>query len=283
MMESLIVHEDENPFSKEYHQKCVDTYLKSPMSNDDPFIKSCKPFGRLDRFFSRDFVGGGEEYVTFEIDGEVWMSLTPFEIESHWVPIQTAQRIGGHIGIGGLGMGHILIHIMSHTKIDKITVYEKEQRVVDWWCNRFREWVGFDKIDFVVGDCREELRKLNGKPFDFFYMDIYQTLLPEEIADDIMEFKDLSTHYFFWGLEKMVLDIAFYRSSNSSRNVIDVYGNFHSYNPHIRMLNIAFSQDDDVLIANDPYNYTEKMESALVELLKTSKCPFDERAVIYDW
>lgn len=279
-MQSLICHEDEDAFSSEYHKKCIDTYLQSG-EVDGVFLRKTSPGMRLERLFCTEFSSEHREYLSFYIDDVCWMSLTPLEMESHWVPIVTAQTLGGHIGVGGLGMGHFLLNIMSHSKIDKITVYEKDQRVIDFWCSRFSAWEGFKKIDFICADVRDELDMVDSGTFDFFYMDIYLTLLPDDVFKDAENYSHVANHYFFWGLEKVVFDLLWSTQSDSMRLVRDtIKSKVRAYNPLILDLIREFFENE---LSDMPYagtrGYEKRYMSSFVSLMIKSKSMMDEYSV----
>jgi hypothetical protein len=55
-----------------------------------------------------------------------------------------------------------------------------------------------------MGDARETMKDYT---FDFVYMDIYQTMLPDEAFSDVELFRSQNKikRYKFWGQEKVVL------------------------------------------------------------------------------
>lgn len=66
--------------------------------------------GRCDDYLNKAWRIGELNCPTFTIDGEVWMSLTPMEIESNFLAWYGAQ---GRIGTAGLGIGYVAMKCAS--------------------------------------------------------------------------------------------------------------------------------------------------------------------------
>lgn len=68
------------------------------------------------------------DYVSLEHCGSVLMSNTPMEKRTNEDFVTNAH---GKVLIGGLGIGLILLAIQDDPMVDKITVVEKNQEVID--------------------------------------------------------------------------------------------------------------------------------------------------------
>lgn len=196
-----------NPFSDKYVKREIRWYGLKPYQVDGVSIKILNPQMRIDDYLNKNWRIDDDLMVpTLFIDGQLWMSLTPMEIQSQYLAILNA---GGEVGVAGLGMGYSALKIAQKADVDKVTVFEIDPRIVNFFRKTFRRRKGFDKIEFVVGDAREEVPK---HQFDFLYVDIYKTMLPDEIVSDIGLFQG-SVHefpdgYHFWGQERVLVDSA---------------------------------------------------------------------------
>jgi hypothetical protein len=192
------------PFSMDYLKEELewygntDTYKSGSVEVRNVVI----PIARLDDYFNVNMYVDLPPIPTLYIDGTLWMSLTPMEIQSAWVPIQDAY---GRVATGGLGLGYITLKWMEDDKVDHIDVYEMNEEVVRHFVERFSDREGFDKVNFIMGDMRENM---DDKTYDYVWVDIYATMLPDEVISDaelFMSNNDID-NYRFWGEERVVLD-----------------------------------------------------------------------------
>jgi len=193
-----------NPFSDEYLLQEIEFYdLKEVYERDGvKVIQQTVEFARCDDYLNKNIRISTPAFPLLIIDGILWMSLTYMELQSQFIPIEFAH---GRVACGGLGLGYYVLRIMGNASVDSIDVYEKESRIIAFFKETFGDREGFEKLMFIEGDVRKQLR---GKEYDFVYMDIYATLLPDEVVSDTHLFFDANEieHYHFWGLEKILLD-----------------------------------------------------------------------------
>jgi hypothetical protein len=193
----------ENPFTDEYLDQEVEFYgLKKPYKKNGVEVRLAEPMGRLDDYLNVNWRVGGPMVPILLVDGHLWMSLTYMEVQSMYVPIAMA---GGEVGTAGLGLGYFVLKIAEDDAVESIDVYERDKRVVEFFVEMFEDRPGFEKINFIVGDVRKLMKK---KYYDFVFMDVYDTLLPDAAATDIDLFINANDiqDYRFWGLEKVLLD-----------------------------------------------------------------------------
>ena len=189
-----------NPFSDEYVKREVNFFGLSSYNNGSIMIKSHELIGRYDDFFNVRYRTGEFVVPVFYIDGKLWMSLAPMELQSHYLPIMDAS---GYVGVAGLGMGYYALRIMASKTVEKIDIYEINKRVVDYFRDCFSDREGFEKVNFIIGDARELIR---GKTYDFLYVDIYPELCCNRCIDDIFLFRknnEIDTIHV-WGQEKVI-------------------------------------------------------------------------------
>jgi hypothetical protein len=138
----------------------------------------------------------------FQIDGKTWMSLTPMEIQSAFVPIMCAN---GVVGTSGLGLGYFALRAAAKPEVDRVYAYEIDPRVIRYFNECYHDREGFDKIHIIEGD----VRNCKGNEYDFFFMDTYLTMLPDETLTDAREFTQRNSvkRYHFWGQEKCYLHL----------------------------------------------------------------------------
>ncbi len=132
------------------------------------------------------------------------MSLTWMEIQSAYMPIELAQ---GTVLTAGLGLGYYPLRAAADEDVDKVVVYEIEPRIIQFFSETFGGRPEFQKIEIRQGNVRTDLSP--EEQFDVIFMDVYRTLLPDEVIADIKRFRrnvDDPMDYRFWGLEAVLLD-----------------------------------------------------------------------------
>jgi len=200
MARKISVQKIDNPFMDDYVRKEIEFYGISKYDKDGIKICTVEIIGRCDDFLNVNMRMGGLFCPKFFIDDRLWMSLTPLEIQSHYLPIKKAK---GKIAVGGLGMGYYLLKVMEKDNVSIIDVYEQEQRVVDFFKENFSDRKGFEKVEFIVGDIRKTLNK---EQYNFAYIDIYHSILPSAVITDKELFCSTNqiSEYHFWCQEKVL-------------------------------------------------------------------------------
>ena len=192
-----------SPFTTAYLKQEIDFYNPVPYEKDgmEVYLKPIEGLTRIDEFFNRGFWDKGPDIPILKKDGSIWMSLTWMEVQSHWLPIQLAH---GNVLVGGLGMGYAALRFAAKRDVKKVVVYETDRRVINFFEETKAHREEYAKIEVIEGDIRE----VTGE-YDFAYIDIYATLLPDELLEDAGYFvdkEDLSVGTFhFWGQELAVL------------------------------------------------------------------------------
>lgn len=193
-----------NPFEEEYIQQELDFYGLKEYRADNIDLVTKEVHGRLNDYLMVN-IRFGESFPILYIDKQLWMSLTPMELQSQWRAIQLAE---GRVGIAGLGMGYALLRIMEKPEVESVTVFEIEASVINFFTANFRHREGFSKVHFS----RCDARTVKGHKFDFFYCDIYQTMLDDDTLDDeeLLRENNEINRYVFWGEE-----LAFYLAADA--------------------------------------------------------------------
>ncbi|WP_195264977.1 MULTISPECIES: hypothetical protein [unclassified Clostridium] len=127
----------------------------------------------------------------------IWMKISPLEIESSYMFIKYAK---GRVGVVGLGLGYVVQELAKKEDVTEIVVYEIEKDIIDLYCSNFENNL---KIKII----NEDAYKVTGESFDFFYVDIYEYKLTEQVVDDYVKFNKLHNieEYLFWGMEHFLL------------------------------------------------------------------------------
>jgi hypothetical protein len=159
--------------------------------------------GRVDDYFNKNFRTEEDTKVPILfLDGKLWMSITPMECQSMYLPKQLAE---GVVGTAGLGMGMFVLDCMKSSLVDEVHVWEIDPRVIKYFTSTFKDRKGFKKVTIYEGDARKLLRDQH---LDFLFVDIYSQLFDyDNIVKDIENFQawnDVRT-YHWWGQEKVLL------------------------------------------------------------------------------
>lgn len=128
------------------------------------------------------------------INKELFMNITPMEIQAHINPIKWAQ---GNILIGGLGMGYFFNMVKDKPGIESILVVEKNQEIIDWYLSNF----SIKPKTRII--CEDVLKFKSDRIFDFVYVDIWPEFIIEKIESDMTQIANniRAKLYSFWGIE----------------------------------------------------------------------------------
>lgn len=194
-----------NPFTDDFTREEI-KWMELDTVNPDIHIDGLslihRPLNmRMDDYLNKNWRLGDLTAPMFYIDGKIWMSLTPMEIQSNYLAWTTAS---GRVGMGGLGMGYAPLRAAAEEDVEEVVVFESDRRVIDLFTGMYKHREEFEKIQFVHGDARETFK---GYEFDMVFMDIYQTMLPEEVLTDrdLFNQQNIIEEYHFWGEEKIIL------------------------------------------------------------------------------
>lgn len=128
---------------------------------------------------------------------QVWMSITPMEVESQLLHARLAK---GRVVVMGLGMGVVLANLCANPDVTYITVIEKDASILEM----FRATVEFPNprqipIDYMQGDAK----LVAPLPHDTLIVDIWPTLASNEADADIEVIAKNwnSSRLMWWGME----------------------------------------------------------------------------------
>lgn len=185
-------------FNGKYYKQQISNYLDlEEKVVGSATLKYVTPKGRLDGYMYKDFLLSGDTVPALYINNEVWMSLTPMEVESHYVPIARAK---GKVGVAGLGLGYYVQEILEKEEVESIDVYEINQDVIDMYISNFG-------VNEKVNIINKDIFEVSGKSYDFFYCDIYLSQMDMSAIKDKGKICSVNSigDYFFWTQEMFVL------------------------------------------------------------------------------
>lgn len=191
-----------NRFSDEYARREVLWYSLKEYQKNGVQVYTSTLRGRQDELFNKRFWITDEhmDSPVFTIDGNLWMSITPLEVQSMLLPI---ERACDKVGTGGLGMGYFALKCAEKESVKEVKVWEKRADVIQFFIESFRHRKGFEKIKLI----NEDVRNMRDESFAYFFMDIYKTQLADEVMEDMDHFlkHNESGIYDFWCQEKLLL------------------------------------------------------------------------------
>src|SRR5437868_5261962 len=140
-----------------------------------------------------------EDIPVLRMDEKVWMSLTPMEVQSSFMPIQLAH---GHVATAGLGLGYFVQRVLHKPNVRRITVYEVRKEILEYYTRTFGR---HPKLELR----HENVRLVHNQHWDLFYADMYRSLLtPQAIADyATLRASNRIRRYHWWSIEHLVLEV----------------------------------------------------------------------------
>ncbi len=143
-----------------------------------------------------------ENMAALHRNGDVWMSLSPMEMESQAIGVAAAR---GHVAIMGLGMGWAAAECALDPDVDRITVIERDLDVIAL----HHKLALFDRLP---GGCGKKVRIVAGdalewrpdEPVDLLMPDIWLPLVsPDDRAAEVarMQANVDAAVIYFWGQE----------------------------------------------------------------------------------
>ena len=137
----------------------------------------------------------------------IWMSVTPFEIETMSHVIKEAF---GNVLTLGCGMGYVAFMMSEKKEVKSITIVEKDQHVLSMFEQHILpQFPHRHKINLIHQDAFDYLNKeVASTTFDMVFVDIYQTVddgLPLYLKLKKIEARMSHTKPWFYWLEESML------------------------------------------------------------------------------
>ncbi|MBQ6820410.1 MAG: hypothetical protein IJO26_03845 [Clostridium sp.] len=177
---------------KEYNQ-CIDIGKKGNFE----IKKKANNSEYIDGYMYRK--KGIINHTILELHGpnNIWMRISPLEIQSSYMFIKYAK---GKVGVVGLGLGFVAQELAKKPSVKEVIVYEVEKDVIDLYYSNFDE---NKKIKIINKDAF----KADSNYFDYFFVDIYEYKLEKRVVEDYVALNRLHNikEYLFWGMEHFLL------------------------------------------------------------------------------
>ena len=222
------IPEDQNPFTDDYFHRELEFYgvNKNYQNGNVKLVNQTlgQGFfgGELREYFNKSMRFDDNTIPVLLIDDKIWMSITWMEVQSMFLPILYAS---GRVATCGLGMGYYALRVAAKDEVDEVIVYEQNPDVIRFFKDHFSDRPYYDKIKIVEGDARKLLR---GEQFDFVFSDIYPTLGCDDALEDMTLFTENNDNeigeYWFWGIEKLILDAWIHHEIIDGDGVMDIGG-----------------------------------------------------------
>ncbi|HEY1292880.1 MAG TPA: hypothetical protein VGJ60_07375 [Chloroflexota bacterium] len=233
---------DANPWTDEYLERELASMQHLAPYDDGRLVlipDKHRPFtdGPIRCYMRSDLVEWGPFPLLGErnpapMDDLVWMSITPMEIESQYMPIALAE---GCVGIGGLGLGYATQRILSKPNVDRVTVFEVNPRIIALFQQNFPEQADDPRLEIS----EQDVGTVQGKSFDVFFNDVYARMLEDLTFEHwrvLIERNEIGV-YHPWGLEAMLMSFVRYDARN------DVpFGLRYTYFPFLKQLLAAITE-----------------------------------------
>lgn len=133
--------------------------------------------------------------------GDVWMSITPLELESQSIGINRAK---GHVAIFGLGMGWAAAATALNPSVTAVSVIEADAEVLALHRK-------LDIFSQIPAECREKLQIVHSdafawkpsRPVDLLMPDIWLPLVSDGRVEEVQRMQDnvQASGIYFWGQE----------------------------------------------------------------------------------
>ena len=134
-------------------------------------------------------------FISLEYKGVTWMSITPNEIETMQLAVNSAY---GKVIVYGLGLGYYPYMISLKDEVKEIVIIEKDKNIIELF-NKYLlpQFEHKEKIRIVNDDAFNYMKKENG--FDYAFIDLWHDPfdgLSLWIKAKSLEKKDHK--YFYW-------------------------------------------------------------------------------------
>lgn len=138
---------------------------------------------------SGDYLKEGYTYTKLLVNGSLWMSDTPMEINTNRDFVRNAN---GHVLIFGLGMGLIVLPLLQDENIKSITVVEINNRVIEVVLPLLKKHDKTNKLIVHEGDANTHLFRMSKETkYDTIYFDIWKDIC----GDNYENMKTLERSY----------------------------------------------------------------------------------------
>ena len=133
----------------------------------------------------RGVIHEGETICQILRNGNMWMSDTPDERRDHRSAKWAAKYYGGHVLIGGLGLGMFPLFAALQETVTKVTVIEINPEVIEFVVPYLRAAIEAqgqdpDKLEVIQADLME-WKPPRGKKYETLWFDIWLDLCTDNL------------------------------------------------------------------------------------------------------
>jgi len=152
-----------------------------------PTQKDAETSGLRAMFYGgRGSVRAGETICQLYRNDRLWMSDSPDERRDHWKARQMVRFYGGHVLIGGLGLGMFSLLCALHDSVDRVTTIEIDPNVIELVTPHLRatlegQGVDPDKLVVIEADLFD-WQPPKGARYDVVWFDIWATLCLDHLS-----------------------------------------------------------------------------------------------------
>ena len=155
-------------------------------------------------------------------NGDIWMSTSRLERESHAIHLKHAK---GNVVVCGVGMGMFLYNIASQPLVDRIVAVDLDVNVINLvqHATNFESWLGREKIRFVNKDALHLTPADIGiGQVDYLYVDIWPELGMAEAVSQTRMIQSVvnARKVGWWGQEIDFIDWLHAQQSNGDLPVV---------------------------------------------------------------
>ena len=187
-------------YSLDYSEyKAYQPFPLDEIKVDETDYKETSPIG----FFESDF-----SYLSITKDNEMWMCITPNEMNTMEPHIKSAK---GDVLVLGLGLGYYAYMISLKKEVRDITIIEIDDNVIQLFKdNLFDFFPHKEKIHIIKADAKDYIKNTSNK-YDTIFIDLWHNPvdgLPLYLYFKKLEYRFKNCKFQYW-LEKSM--IALYR------------------------------------------------------------------------
>ncbi len=165
-----------------------------------------------DNYFTEiNSIGYFEEkvpYLTLIQNDEIWMSITPFEINTMQKAIDDAT---GNVITYGLGLGYYAFMALNNPNVEHVTVIEKDPKAIKLFNEEILPKIRLkDKLTIIKADAFIYTKnKFKDEKYDYVFFDIYHSAadgLSSYLKMKKFEDENENTRFVYW-IENSMLSL----------------------------------------------------------------------------
>jgi hypothetical protein len=120
-------------------------------------------------FFKEEF-----KYLTISQNNEIWMSITPHEIETM---DESISKANGIVAVFGLGLGYYPYMISLKEDVKKIYIIEKDKNVISLFKEHILPQFEYkDKIEIINDDAFNFMKKMKSYSINYAFIDLWHNV-----------------------------------------------------------------------------------------------------------